>query len=121
VAAKRYTRRSDIERLKRLQNHQCAKCGCQLEVFHIDHHIALVFGGTDTFENKQLLCVQCHKVKTFGTKATTVGSDIHGAAKIRRILAKTSCKPKKKGLLKSRGFDRTLTRHFDGSVSRRKP
>jgi hypothetical protein len=31
------------------------------------------------------LCTDCHKKRTFGTKATTAGSDVHRRAKTRRI------------------------------------
>ncbi len=45
-----------------------------------------------------------HKVKTFGTKATTAGSDVHAIAKVKRLTGET---PKRKSRpLQSRGFQR---------------
>jgi 5-methylcytosine-specific restriction endonuclease McrA len=31
---------------------------------HIDHIVPLIFGGEDTFENSQIICVSCHREKT---------------------------------------------------------
>lgn len=31
---------------------------------HVDHVVALINGGTESFDNLQLLCEPCHKVKT---------------------------------------------------------
>ncbi len=85
---KRYTSGIDLQALCERQGWKCAKCPSPINagtIFHIDHVTALALGGEDTTENKQLLCVPCHKTKTFGTKATTLGSDIHAIAKSKRL------------------------------------
>ena len=84
--AKRYTSENEIRTLFRRQHGRCAMCGRMLlDVFHIDHVIALARGGTDTLDNKQLLCISCHRVKTSGTKATSLGSDIFEITKTKRL------------------------------------
>lgn len=69
-----------------------------------------------------------HKRKTFGTHATTAGSDIHTAAKIKRVerdqaafrqrlLAKAKGEPRQKsGKIRGRGFSKTHTRKFSGTT-----
>ncbi len=56
-----------------------------------------------------------HKAKTNGTPSTSYGSDKHAIAKVRRIRkGKTP-----KGNLKSRGFDKSITKGFDGKVRKK--
>lgn len=69
-----------------------------------------------------------HKVQTFGTPATTAGSDVHRAAKMRRVtaqqdefrsrlLAKDRGEPRQKsGRIKSRGFEKKITRKVSGET-----
>ena len=37
---------------------------CCTQAFDIDHIVELARGGTDTLDNLQALCVQCHAIKT---------------------------------------------------------
>lgn len=49
-----------------------------------------------------------HKTKTFGTRATTAGSDVHAIAKVKRITGET---PKRKSRpIQSRGFPKRKER-----------
>jgi hypothetical protein len=84
--SKRYTSRKDLDAILGRQDHKCP-CGAILEPgnYDIDHSIALVFGGLDVLSNKVALCKPCHREKTFGNAATSAGSDLHMAAKIKRL------------------------------------
>lgn len=43
----------------------CAVCKAILSaVYEIDHRVPLHRGGTDTFDNLQALCPNCHRVKS---------------------------------------------------------
>lgn len=99
----------------RRQNGLC-NCGCGQAIVSIkvtyDHWPSLELRPwndeeTDTVPPAndpayiQALCEQSNKLKTFGSKATTAGSDIHRIAKIKRILK--GPKPTKHPV-KSRGF-----------------
>ena len=42
---------------------QCRKCGCGLDL-EIDHVIPLSRGGQEADCNRQILCVDCHRVKS---------------------------------------------------------
>ena len=47
------------------QGRKCNMCKCNLqEYFHIDHIMALQFGGTNDIDNLQALCAECHHKKT---------------------------------------------------------
>jgi 5-methylcytosine-specific restriction endonuclease McrA len=83
-----------------------------------DHFNPVAMGGRHDDSNIRPLCKECHKLKTFGSKATTAGSDIHKIAKVKRI-AKGG-KTRKGPPMKSRGFDKKLTRHFDGTTEARR-
>lgn len=60
--------------------------------------------------------VECHHKKTNGTAATSYGSDKHEINKANRIAEGVR---KRRGKIRSRGFDKTRTRHFDGTVTQR--
>ena len=52
-----------------IRNQQAKHCNTcprflDLREFHIDHVIPLADGGSDTFDNKQALCIACHLKKT---------------------------------------------------------
>ncbi len=84
----------------------------------LEHLHAIGLGGPDTPENRRLVHKHCADRKTFGTKATTAGSDIHLIAKGRRLRGETGQgRPKRK--IQGRGFDKTKTRRLDGSVVER--
>lgn len=82
-------------KLLKKQDGKCAvaDCGTVLvlgprgqHVNFIDEHIvARELGGKDTLRNRELRCWHCAKFKTYGSKATTAGSDIGNIAKVRRI------------------------------------
>ena len=47
------------------QNNTCKQCEKELtEFYHIDHVVALRFGGTNEYENLQALCAECHSIKS---------------------------------------------------------
>jgi 5-methylcytosine-specific restriction endonuclease McrA len=47
------------------QNNTCKQCEKELtEFYHIDHVVALRFGGTNEYENLQALCAECHCIKS---------------------------------------------------------
>jgi len=77
--------RSELRALFTAQDGKCALCGEILEIWHIDHANPLALSGDDSTANLQLVCIPCHRVKTFGTKATSYGSDIHAIAKAKRL------------------------------------
>lgn len=73
------------------QEGRCASCDGPIgpqedgtSIPFIKEHTRPVAQGNDQ-KPDCLLCVPCAKVKTYGTKATTAGSDIHGIAKAKRI------------------------------------
>jgi 5-methylcytosine-specific restriction endonuclease McrA len=103
---------------------RCKKCDCKIPSMseaQFDHIHPANLGGPDTVENCNTLCIPCHKVKTFGTKATTAGSDVQVAAKVKR-LAKGG-KTKSKTKIKSQGFktnrDGKFKKKMTGKVERR--
>jgi 5-methylcytosine-specific restriction endonuclease McrA len=84
--ATRYTSKRDIAQLFLEQEGRCKKCRVKLkDKFEIDHIVPLWNGGADTLDNKRVLCVSCHKFKTFGPKATIYGSDVHEFHKTERL------------------------------------
>ena len=48
------------------QKYNCNICKALLhpKAFDVDHIVELARGGTDTLDNLQALCVQCHAIKT---------------------------------------------------------
>jgi hypothetical protein len=69
---------------------------------HFDHRHAHGLGGEHSYKNLYPMHAECHREKTFGSKATTAGSDIHKIAKVKRI-AKGG-KKRRGRKLKSRPF-----------------
>lgn len=80
-----------VKLLLKRQGGTCAvaKCGVPLTLVQrnwIDEHrVPLALGGTNALKNRELRCIAHAKSKTFGSKATTAGSDIGNIAKVRRI------------------------------------
>jgi hypothetical protein len=91
----------------------CAICGLPItERANVarDHEWSIGTGGPDVWAN-QRYCHQlpCHDRKTRGSGATTAGTDVGVAAKMKRIQRKREeeagiRKPRKKAKIKSRGF-----------------
>jgi 5-methylcytosine-specific restriction endonuclease McrA len=82
-----------------------------LAEFQIDHSTPLHHGGAHHPNNWMVVHVECHKAKT--------KLDVKASAKIKRII-KADTEPKKPSRLQSRGFDKALSRGFDGKVRKRK-
>ncbi|HBA85984.1 MAG TPA: HNH endonuclease [Verrucomicrobia bacterium] len=51
----------------------CRSCGMVVIRFEIDHVVPLHLGGAESDENRQLLCVPCHKAKTASEEAARGG------------------------------------------------
>lgn len=71
------------------QNNLCATCSKPLSKGDMidDHWLALGLGGSNALDNRRFICVSCNKLKTFGSKATTAGADLHLIAKGKRLRA----------------------------------
>ena len=83
-----------------------------------DHIIALELGGADDLANLWSICPACDKAK--------FKRDMKAIAKMRRLQAQSKKKPpdatqQPKRQIRSRGFDRSFKRTFDGRVVRREP
>lgn len=106
-------------------------CGCGTPIgkgFVYDHNPALELrilndAETDTIppanDPKYIdaVCSDYNKRKTYGNKATTAGSDAGRISKVRRILK--GGKTRRGPAMKSKGFDKTLRKRFDGTVERK--
>ena len=67
---------------------RCRECHCAImpgDDVEWDHRVPVALGGRHHYYNLLPLHRECHKRKTFGTKATSAGSDIHKIAKVKRI------------------------------------
>lgn len=55
----------DKQYLLSTQHNCCKTCACVIDdIFDVDHKIPLCFGGTDSIPNMQVLCLQCHRMKS---------------------------------------------------------
>lgn len=100
---RKYLTPRELQALLTAQGGLCASWGCESTgPFEADHSTPHKW---DDKKPDQLLCVPCHKAKT--------KRDVKAIAKVRRIL-----KGPRKAIrkIKSRGFDRTKTKGFDGKV-----
>lgn len=84
---------------------RCAECG-ESGPFEKDHHCPHALGGSNDIENIRHLCIGCHGKKT---------------AKDRRMIAKANRlrkgpKQRKGRAMRSRGFDKTLRKRFNGRL-----
>lgn len=84
----------------------CHKLCCNGD-FHWDHNLALVDGGAHEIDNLRPLCAACHKPKSAREHSEN--------ARAKRREKKHS-NPKPPGKIKSRGFDKTKTKKFNGTV-----
>ncbi len=58
--------KADIRKLWEKQKGRCARCKKKLNplAYHIDHKVPKALGGSDSIRNLQLLCPECHMLKT---------------------------------------------------------
>lgn len=74
-----------------LQSQAICGCGCGEKLGDsviYDHVLAHALEGSDGPENIRAIRVDCDKIVTNGTKATTAGSTKHTVAKVKRIRKK---------------------------------
>lgn len=100
---------------------RCQGCGitCHGDDFHYDHVQPVALGGENTTDNVQILCFQCHAVKT--------AQDIAAIAKADRMAARAGQQARRKkrgtGQIKSAGFKTNRKsqwkRKLDGSIVKR--
>lgn len=88
---------------------------------HLTPHATMVALGKDpdAIENLAYVHKPCADKKTYGTKATTAGSDAHAIAKGKRfdrVNAGERSRKRRGPKMKSKGFDKTKTRKFSGAT-----
>lgn len=107
-ARKKFTRQQ-INAAHADQNGCCAWCGHPMSLFIADHVLPLELGGPTALRNLQLLCLECNATKTI--------DDVKRIAKARRLRKREAGEhtPTKRPL-RSRGFDKRLSKGFDGKV-----
>jgi len=91
----------------------CGLCSCPVTLGAptvMDHKTPLELGGMDDLANLWPLCQGCNKTKT--------RRDIAQIAKMRRIHKQE--KPREPSRMRSRGFDKSLSKRMDGRVIRRR-
>lgn len=79
-----------------------------------EHILEIALYGDDAPHNCAYSHGVCHAVVSNGTKSTTAGSSKQRIAKVKRIQA--GGKKRKGPPMKSRGFNKSLTRKFNGEV-----
>jgi 5-methylcytosine-specific restriction protein A len=88
------------------------RCVCGVKVpmagTVIDHRIPLWMGGADDDANLRFLCPACDKPKT--------AKDKGAIGKVKRLIAREDGTRRPRKPIASKGFDKTRTRRFDGSV-----
>ena len=100
------------------QNGRC-KCGCGEKLQPLsegiidEHRVALALGGTNDLSNRELWRKPCAKVKT-ATK------DAPAIAKAKRLAARIDGTRRERKPIPSRGFDKSVSKGFDGKVRPRK-
>ena len=55
--------KDDVLRLLELQKHCCIYCKTKLSKYHVDHIFPLAKGGSNSYENIQILCQRCNMRK----------------------------------------------------------
>ena len=89
---------------------RCDRCKVKLgSAFEVDHRISLFLGGADDATNTVALCVPCHR----GEKTP---EDAAKHAKVKRLIARQDGTRRARKPIPSRGFDKSKSRRFDGSV-----
>ncbi len=114
--SRKYLTDSERHALLERQAGMCAREGCTSEgPFEADHSTpnALQAGKPD-----QLLCIPCHRRKTFGLRG-----DISNIAKAKRIAEGRTQADKRAAAggsrIRGRGFDKTLSKKMNGEVVKR--
>jgi len=100
---------------------RCPICHTELAAMDdriLEHMVPHELGGASDETNLRWVHKECAVKKTNGNKATVAGGDIHKIAKAKRLATKHS-QPNQPGTIKSRGFDKTLRKKFNGQVERR--
>jgi 5-methylcytosine-specific restriction endonuclease McrA len=52
------------DRIAERDGYKCRHCGRVTVEFEVDHIVPLYAGGPESDDNRQLLCVYCHRVKS---------------------------------------------------------
>lgn len=96
----------------------CSVCEIRLHggLFHWDHHLALVDDGAHEVENVRPVCFLCHRKKSAREHKNNAK-----AKRLAKAKAAHEAGEKKASRMKSRGFDKSMTRKFDGRVVFRIP
>ncbi len=68
-----YTLKKINDRIALRDLYTCRMCGVETMEYEIDHIIPLHLGGKEIDDNRQLLCIPCHKVKTEGEEQARRG------------------------------------------------
>lgn len=79
---------------------KCHACQCEADLFHIDHWVPLMLGGSEDDSNLRPLCEPCHARKT--------ANENRVRGKINRLAGRNKKKEKRKWpqrKLTSRGFE----------------
>lgn len=76
--------------------------------FEVEHRVPLALSGTNDPSNLEPAHIDCHAGKT--------KDDQRAIAKAKRNERKSDKKTRKPATMKSRGFQKTLTKGFDGRV-----
>lgn len=114
VERKAITAAMKINALLDMRLIRCMECGvsiCPGEPIDWDHRQALIHDGPHSYTNIRPVHRECHKGKT--------KRDVQANAKVKRIRGETCTR--KGRPLKSRGFDKSLSRKFSGKIERRSP
>ena len=98
-----YTSERDKRLLFDQQDGKCSVASCRAPLrwekprnFIVEHENQLAISKDNSLRNMTLRCLGCAHRKTYGTKATSYGSDAHARAKIRHLRGESKPKPKRK-------------------------
>lgn len=101
----------------------CQGRGCDSAIYirgcHIDHTRALIDDGEHNLTNWRPLCISCHAKKSAREHKLNSKAKRLAAARQAHDAAVKREAEKKRGAIKSRGFDKKLRKRFDGKVVER--